>query len=245
MDILLMIATALAPVLFMTAYIYRNDLKKEPKIQIVIAIMYGMASVMFTLMMVAPFKGADVDLNTNSSIIDCLYSSFFFAAIPEEIAKFACFYLLVRHNPYFDEYYDGIFYAAIVSLGFAGVENIVYLANNINNWVAVGISRAVLSVPLHFMCGIAMGYYYSLYHFGLSRKKKTFMMCLAAPILIHGIFDFIVFLTQAKPYLAIFTFIILCLFLKNVRKRATAKIQTLKDMDRETETETGQDGQEY
>ena len=87
------------------------------------------------------------------------------AAIPEELAKLAMLWLFLRKNPYYDEYLDGIVYAACVGLGFAGAENFLYLLQS-ENWVGVGIVRGITAVPAHFAMACAMGYFYSKRHFG-------------------------------------------------------------------------------
>lgn len=53
--------------------------------------------------------------------------SFFGAAILEESAKLFMLWLLLRKNKYFGERVDGIVYAVCVSLGFAALENVMYL----------------------------------------------------------------------------------------------------------------------
>ena len=51
-----------------------------------------------------------------------------FDKFKEEIAKLVPFLLVIRHFPEFDEPIDGLVYAAVVAVGFASVENLLYLA---------------------------------------------------------------------------------------------------------------------
>lgn len=37
-------------------------------------------------------------------------------------------WLLLRNNPYFDEHFDGIVYAVCIGMGFAAIENVLYLS---------------------------------------------------------------------------------------------------------------------
>ena len=55
------------------------------------------------------------------------HQSFFEAAIPEEVAKFVMLYLLVWKSKELNHHYDGIVYSVFVSLGFALIENILYV----------------------------------------------------------------------------------------------------------------------
>jgi RsiW-degrading membrane proteinase PrsW (M82 family) len=71
----------------------------------------------------------------------------------------------LRNNPYFDEHFDGIVYAVCVGMGFAGLENIMYVFQNMDDWMSVSVARAIFSVPGHFFFAVSMGYFYSCVHF--------------------------------------------------------------------------------
>lgn len=96
-------------------------------------------------------------------------------------------------NEAFNFTFDGVVYAVIVSLGFATLENMLYVLNYMSLQVAV--MRGILSVPLHCTCGIFMGYFY-----GMARNHKARgeqgrsvvdrVLALLIPLLIHGIYDF-------------------------------------------------------
>ena len=86
--------------------------------------------------------------------MDSVNIAFFGAAIPEEIAKLFILWLVLRNNKFFDEKMDGIVYAVCVSLGFAALENIMYLFLHSESFITVGISRAFFAVPGHFCFGI-------------------------------------------------------------------------------------------
>lgn len=106
----------------------------------------------------------------SSTISGAFTDAFIMAAIPEELAKFVMLWLLLRNNPYFDEHFDGIVYAVCIGMGFAGFENVLYLFDNYESWISVGIARAMFAVPGHFLTAVIMGYYYSL----LLLSGKTF-----------------------------------------------------------------------
>ena len=87
----------------------------------------------------------------------------------------------------------GIVYAVCVSLGFAALENIMYLFTNAEVYLSVGIARAIFAVPGHFCFGILMGYYYSLAKFYPKTPKKNKVLILVAPTVVHGLYDSILF----------------------------------------------------
>ncbi len=81
------------------------------------------------------------------------FHAFCVAAIPEELCKILVVYWIVWRRPEFDERMDGIVYAARAGLGFALVENVLYLSGTttLDDQLRVWVLRAVLAVPGHAM----------------------------------------------------------------------------------------------
>jgi RsiW-degrading membrane proteinase PrsW (M82 family) len=112
------------------------------------------------------------------------------AAFTEELFKFLVLFLLIWKRPEFNEKFDGIVYAVFVSLGFAGVENVLYV---ISSGVETGIVRAVTAVPAHAVFGITMGFYFGMAKFYVKEQSALKQKALLYPIILHGIYDFILF----------------------------------------------------
>ena len=158
MIILIVILAALAPALGLLYFIYNKDvLQKEPTREILIAFGYGVLSVLASTLISFPLMGIGVVPTEAATVGEYLRLAVFGAGIPEELAKFAMLWLFLRRCRYFDEYVDGIVYAACVGLGFAAVENIMYLIQNFQAWAYVGAMRALFSVPGHFFFAVVMG----------------------------------------------------------------------------------------
>ncbi|MEH7508941.1 PrsW family glutamic-type intramembrane protease, partial [Priestia megaterium] len=89
----------------------------------------------------------------------------------------------------FDEHYDGIVYGAAVSLGFATVENILYLfANGLES----ALGRAFLPVSSHALFGVIMGYYLGKAKFSEGKEKtKWTLYSVFVPLILHGTYDYI------------------------------------------------------
>lgn len=88
------------------------------------------------------------------------FKSFIVAAGVEEACKIGVVYWIVWRHPAFDERMDGIVYASRAGLGFAAVENVMYLmfvASSLEDQLTMWILRAVLSVPGHAMWTGMMG----------------------------------------------------------------------------------------
>ena len=96
--------------------------------------------------------------------------------------------IFIWRDKNFDEYFDGIVYACFISLGFACVENIMYV---VVNGVGTGIVRAMLSVPAHFLFGILMGYFLSLAKFTPEKRKHYIFLGLLFAIVAHGLYDWL------------------------------------------------------
>jgi RsiW-degrading membrane proteinase PrsW (M82 family) len=138
------------------------------------------------------------------------------AAIPEEFFKFAVIIWFCIKNSAFDEPMDGVVYGVVASLGFATLENVLYV---IEGSYSVAITRAILSVPAHMLFGVSMGYYLSLSKFGGTQRIRNRYMALSliVPILLHGAYDYI--LMSHIPYLLL-TFIpfVIWMWIFNMKK---------------------------
>ena len=210
----LILLTALLPVAILVYHIYRKDKKSpEPTGQLVKAFLFGILSVPVSFCISIPLGIIGLYPVEATSILGSISTAFFGAAIPEEIAKFIMLWLLLRKNRYFDEKMDGIVYAVCVSLGFAALENIMYLFSNSESYLSVGIVRAIFAVPGHFCFGILMGYYYSLAKFYPNTPTKNKVLIIVAPIIVHGLYDSILFIINVTPAISgvlLIVFLILC-----------------------------------
>lgn len=88
------------------------------------------------------------------TLTGAVLSAFINVAIPEEVVKFLVLLLIAYKCKYFDTLFDGIMYSVCIGMGFAGLENILYLSNYEDLWIVKGISRTLMAVPMHyFLCG--------------------------------------------------------------------------------------------
>jgi RsiW-degrading membrane proteinase PrsW (M82 family) len=233
MQILIVLLSALAPVAVALWYIFRKDsAQPEPTKWLAKAFGYGVLSALLSFVFSIPLGGIfglELDAEVYPSIITAFTDAFLLAAIPEELAKLIMLWLLLRKNPYFDERFDGIVYAVCIGMGFAGIENVMYLTEGLEDgaWIGVGISRALFSVPGHFLFAVLMGYYYSLYHFGVDRSMRAKAMILVAPILAHGFFDGILLSIQVDEDFSVICMFLFLYFFNTLRKKGKEKIGKL------------------
>ena len=218
--------TALLPIVVLAFYIYNKDKETpEPTGLLLKAFFFGVLSVFVSLCISIPLGELGFYPSEPTTILGSISRAFFAAAIPEEIAKFLMLLLVLRNNTYFDEKMDGIVYAVCVSLGFAALENIMYLFTNAETYLSVGIARAIFAVPGHFCFGILMGYYYSLAKFYPKTPTKNKALILVAPIIVHGLYDSILFIINVTPAISGILLIVFLVFCHKMWKYGSKSIQ--------------------
>jgi len=216
------IFAAILPAFLLVLYIWWKDkYQREPFSQILKGVAYGVISAGLAYVLEVGVQLFGLAPEEPMGFLQALWKAFVGAAIPEEAAKLLMLWLLVRNNRYFDERFDGIVYACCVGMGFAGTENIIYLLGNIDQWEAVAVQRAIFAVPGHFLFAVAMGYFYSMIHFGdMSWRKRSRIFWV--PVLLHGIYDGLLFManlgTIASGILVLIFYIFCWKMLKNGRK---------------------------
>ncbi|MEZ4385030.1 MAG: PrsW family glutamic-type intramembrane protease [Nannocystaceae bacterium] len=114
------------------------------------------------------------------------YEAFVLAALPEETFKLAVLVWYARRHSAFDEPMDGLVYGVAASLGFATLENILYVAQG---GLGVAVLRAVTSIPGHATFGAIMGYYVGQAHFSRGRGRALLFKAWLIPVLLHGLYD--------------------------------------------------------
>lgn len=226
MEIITILLTALLPIAILVYNIYQKDKKSpEPTGQLVKAFLFGVLSIPLSFCISIPLMFIGVYPIEVSDIGDGIATAFFGAAIPEEIAKCVMLWLILRRNIHFDEKMDGIVYSVCVSLGFAALENVMYLFSNAEIYMSVGVGRAIFAVPGHFCFGILMGYYYSLARFYPAMKKRNKALTLIVPIVAHGVYDSILFIANVTPAISGLIMVVFLVFCVKMWKYASKNIE--------------------
>lgn len=181
---------AITPALVIIVGLYLSDrYDREPLKLLLITYILGALSVIPTI-----FVEELLSLfNVFPGILGAFYTAFIVAGFTEEYFKRLVVLKVAYNSKYFNEKLDGIVYAVFASMGFATVENIIYVVYRYSNNPYIGLYRGVLSVPAHGVFAVTMGYYLSLAKFSTAEriKIKSYRCSLYMPIIFHGIFDFI------------------------------------------------------
>lgn len=209
---------SIAPSIAFLIWIYLKDkYEKEPiKLLIKLFLVGAIISIPAILIEEVLFK-----VNINNTYLKIVYTSFIVAALSEEGLKFLALLICAMKNKHYTEKLDGVVYSIFVSLGFATIENIIYIMYGNNNQIfELGLTRAVISIPAHIMFAITMGYYLSLYKFTSENEqtKKIYLIkSILIPILLHGLFDFIL-MFKSKTTLILFFIYLVYLWKINIDK---------------------------
>ena len=155
MNIFIGVIASIIPVMLILWVIYNmGEVKKQPLWILGLLFLGGIISWVI-VRYVSKILGNDIymsqlEVNENLGDKGFFIVSFGIIAVIEELSKYIVISIMCFKNKYFKNPYDAIMYAVCISLGFAFVENIMY----INNFgISVAISRAIFSIPAHALSG--------------------------------------------------------------------------------------------
>jgi len=185
-----LIFLACLPSIIFLIFIYKIDsFNKEPISLLVRLFIFGIISVIPAI----AFEILFMKLNFIGGFIGLAINAFLVIALTEEYFKRLTVKLVAYRSKEYDERLDGIVYCVVASLGFATVENIMYVVQYSATNPHIWLTRALLSVPAHMLFGITMGYYLSMSKFCnnpvLSKKYAAYSLWI--PVFFHGLYDFL------------------------------------------------------
>ncbi|MBU5265395.1 glutamic-type intramembrane protease PrsW [Virgibacillus proomii] len=180
------LSAGVAPALALMSFFYLKDRVTEPLALIVRTFILGM-------LLVFPIMFIQYVLQTEGFVTNPFVESFLIVGLLEEFFKWFIFMYAIYHHSEFDAHYDGIVYAVAISLGFATLENILYL---FTNGIRYAFIRAFFPVSSHALFGVIMGYYFGKAKVFSVHKRRTLFLAFLMPYLLHGTYNYI--LTQLK-----------------------------------------------
>lgn len=197
MYLALLIVVMVLPIYVLGKFIYNMDNEKEPK-KLLKELLFGgvlacilVLVVSYTLGEIIPLFIKDVSKMTQVEVI--IYS-FICVGLVEEASKLFLLYLTSYNNREFNYTFDMVVYGVFVALGFALLENILYI---LTGGLITGILRAFTAVPAHASNGAFMGMFLSKAKcYEVTDRKKALkykILSLVIPTLLHGIYDCLAF----------------------------------------------------
>jgi protease PrsW len=209
MQTLLYTSLALAPIFTIILFIYFKDkYKKEPFRLLFYCFIGGIISIIPPIIIENAVEFIGLEKSDNW-VITAIYAIGVVGFI-EELSKFFVLRIIVYKNAEFNEPFDGIVYAVLVSMGFAAVENVFYVFNSTTPGITALI-RALTAVPAHAVFAILMGFYIGMARFTFKRRRLRYLLQgIFVAVLFHGLYDFFLF-QKESIYLSIMALVVLSL----------------------------------
>jgi RsiW-degrading membrane proteinase PrsW (M82 family) len=184
---LILLTLAVLPPLFFLSYLLKADRTEPEPLQMVL---YAMALGILSTLPASLLEAALglLPIFGQEGLIGAAITSFVQVAPVEEGCKLAVVLLFVWNNRNFNEENDGIVYVTASSIGFALLENVMYV---LDGGIATSLGRAFTSIPLHTFCGVLMGAYVGRARFAADRREATRLVVRGFLIAwaIHGLYD--------------------------------------------------------
>jgi len=189
-DMLILLAVALAPGAAIGLYIYLKDKhEREPVGLLMVSFFFGILSV-FVTMLLSRMIGSFITIDEQSVGQQAVHA-FIIVALVEEFSKFIFVRGILYNNTNFNEPFDGIVYSVMVSMGFATFENIIYV---MEGGIGTALLRMFSAVPAHASFAILMGFYLGKAKFEHKRSYYA-LHALGVATLFHGAYDYFLFIS--------------------------------------------------
>ena len=179
----LLLVLAIAPTCFLLWHFYHADkYKQESKRLLVGTFVLGAFSVVPAFFIEILFKSPSPE----AGFVDVFIYFLLGVGLVEELMKFISVRIYAYRSKQFDEPMDGIVFGVAAALGFATVENILYVFQS-SSGIVTAILRAIVSVPSHAFYGAIIGFY--LGEAKIRRLPFLALQGLVFAALLHGLFD--------------------------------------------------------
>lgn len=197
---------ALLPGIAISIYIYYRDIhEKEPHRFLISCFVFGMLSTIPAIYLEE--AGVDAGITESPNIWMTMAFAFIVVAGSEELVKFLFLRFYIYPHDEFDEPLDGIVYTVMIGMGFATLENILYVSSF---GTPTAVVRMFTAVPAHAAFAVIMGYYVGKAKLEKDNKKERLYLFYGfiGAVLLHGTYDFFLF-QENFPALASLAFVAL------------------------------------
>ncbi len=255
----MLIATALLPAFALCGYIYKKDRSEKEPISLLIMLFAAGVFCCFPASVIESFlidfiesfftfhkkNDGTIYMATNAFYIYNFLKYFIGVALVEELVKWVALVKISKTNKNFNSLFDGMIYAIFVSLGFAALENVLYVLEH--GWY-VALLRAFFSVPGHMFFAVMMGYHYSFWNIldkaadmektlvkegTIPRVTTPFKATLSKinslfiPVIAHGFYDFCCTINSLLANATFYAFVIFLYIhcFKKIKKMSAADVK--------------------
>lgn len=212
-----LIIAAVLPVLVLCFFVYFRDPNKEPITLLLKIFFLGFLSALPILIVELTLDDFfPVDVTQTNGFLGLFINVFIGVALVEEVFKWIVVKKFGYNNKEFDELYDIIVYSVFSSLGFACIENILYV---VQSGIGTAFTRALFSIPGHMCFGVLMGYFLSRAKISslnnTTMSKNNLALSIIVPSLFHAVYDALLFYGEVWSIILFLAFdtvmVILCI----------------------------------
>lgn len=216
---ILPIILGLIPIVIWLIFFLWQDIKKpEPTKWLIKAFLLGIIIVpIVALIQYGWSLLINIDPNHKFQLANFTFSIAIFylgAAFIEEIAKFFSAFFFLKKNPHFNEVIDAMIYPIVVAMGFAAVENILFVSAEMRQGIIIALPIQILVLRfiganlLHAICSGIIGFFWSKQL--LSKKWFYLIVGIILSTILHWLFNLVIIVFGAEVIflLAIILFII-------------------------------------
>ncbi|MEM6726042.1 MAG: PrsW family glutamic-type intramembrane protease [Bacteroidota bacterium] len=211
---LLLALLAILPGLLISGYIYRMDsYDKEPRRLLLTCFILGIVSTIPAVFIQR--YGLSLGLDISEKAWMTAIFAFVLVAGSEELVKFIPLRYYAYPKDTFNEPLDGIVYSVMISMGFATLENILYV---MEGGASTALLRMFTAVPAHAAFAIIMGYFVGLAKFSDPQYRTQLLWKgYIGAVILHGCYNFFLF-QQNIPVLSLLAFVSLYFGIRYSRK---------------------------
>lgn len=216
-------ALALVPAIMLVLYVNKKDrAEKEPVGLLAFVFFCGAITFFFDGYLELMGKELVSKFFEPGSVLNTFIYKFFVVGLLEEFGKFAVVMLLTWKNKSFNYTFDAVVYAVTSSMGFAALENYLYV---MDGGLVLGITRAFITVTSHAAFGVFMGM-----HIGMAKYKAVnhsgkgtaglLIRAVLVTMALHGFFDFCLNLNTTESLMIFFVYeiVLFVLAIKNINR---------------------------
>ena len=237
--IILYIIFGILPSLTWLLYYLRKDLHPEPKRMILKIFLWGALITLPVFFVQIGLRFLLDQININPLVYELIYW-FLIIALSEEFFKYLVIRMKVINSPELDEPLDIMLYMVVAALGFAALENVLYLFapmgqmsfnQLIGRTLFVDFVRFIGATFLHTLCSAIVGYSLAISFCEVKIKYIYPTAGILMATLLHGLYDFSImtlggYIKFAIPVVIILTlaFLVLSGFKKLKKMKSICKI---------------------
>lgn len=176
------ILAALAPAMALFSYVYLRDSFSRGAMFLVLRIF------IIGALLVLPISVIQFAFTEEAILAHSFLKAFLLYGLIEEGLKWLMLFIFAYQHGQLKQPIDGIVFGVALSLGFASVENSLYMIAYGFDYV---LPRTLLPTTAHAVYGIIMGYYVGRAKYHPSKKQLFLFLAAVLPMILHGSYDYI------------------------------------------------------